>query len=1023
MVKDFENPKLLHMGRYDLHSYFIPHSDIENAFSMDAGNSPYYCLLNGDWNFKYFDRYADVEKDIAEQDITAWETLPVPSNWQMYGYDIPQYQNVMTPIPLDPPYVPADNPCGVYSRIFNVPDTFDERDTHIVFEGVDSFFYLYVNGQKVGFSKVPHVPAEFDISDYLVKGENKITVCVLKYCDGTYLECQDFYRVSGIFRDVYLMARAKNRVEDLFVKALLENDYKDGILTADIKLTSKCKAKAFLYDANKNEIASSDAKNVCFKVKDVNVWSAEKPYLYYFVVKTDDEIICQQVGFRTVEKTSDGVLLINGKAVKLKGVNRHDTNPVLGHVTPYDSIVNELKLMKQLNINTIRTSHYPNTSEFMRVCNELGFYVMDETDFESHCFSYRTDEKGQYQWYKAFHEFNTAQGEMWTDACLDRVQRMVKRDKNNPCIISWSMGNESDYGDNHIKMCEWVKSFDDTRLVHYEGASRQIITDKQVPGHKIPFDFESYMYPDVERMKKELKVKRDIPYFLCEYSHAMGCGPGDIKDYWDIIYNNKRACGGCIWEWADHAVVLEDENGNKTYGYGGDSGEKFSPSNFCSDGLVFPDRTPSSGALETKAVYQYVQFTAHNLEKGEITVRNRYDFTNLSELDMSYSVECDGKVIKRGKINNTSLKSGAARRFKFDYALPEKCRCGCYLNISVTLNQDCPWAPYGYEVASAQFELPVEKCGEISAQTFGRIYESENSDEYIVLEGFNFKYTFNKFYNSFDVLEVNGTDILADRTEFTTKRAPIDNFRNAKLKWRVPQGDDSPYDIHELAVPKVYEADSDFDADGNYVIKVKSALSSPSLTPLIYIDTVYTVMPNGVISVDVDAKKGNYDWLPRFGMELCLSDNKDNVEYFGMGPEENYIDLNNHAKMGHYKTNAFEMHVPYVMPQDCGNRTNVKWACVYDILGRGIMICADDKFEFMVSKYTEEELSEAKHQWDLEAQSETYVRIDYKVTGVGSGSCGPLTEPKYRLGEDDMKYSFKILPVVLGNKEPFRLIK
>jgi len=1022
MFKDYENPKAIHAGRYPEHSYFVPHSTLDGALSMHNEDSPYYCLLNGDWSFRYYERYIDVDPDIANSYVCDWETLPVPSNWQMYGYDIPEYFNVMTPIPLDPPFVPVDNPCGVYSRTFNVPDTFNGRDTHIVFEGVDSFFYLYVNGKKVGFSKVPHVPAEFDISDYIVKGENKITVCVLKYCDGTYLECQDFYRVSGIFRDVYLMARAKKRVEDVFVKALLENDYKDGILTADITCNSKCSIKSALYDDDGKEIASADGAKVNFKIKDVNVWSAEKPNLYYFVITTDDEIICQQIGFRTVEKTSDGVLLVNGKAVKLKGVNRHDTNPALGHVTPIDSIVNELRLMKRLNINTIRTSHYPNTSEFLRVCNELGFYVMDETDFESHCFVYRTDEKGKYQGYVAFHDFNTSQGEMWTDTCLDRVRRMVQRDKNNPCVIAWSMGNESDYGDNHIKMCEWVKSFDDTRLVHYEGASRQIFTMKQAPGHKIPFDFESYMYPQIDQMKAELKVKRDIPYFLCEYSHAMGCGPGDLKDYWELIYKNKRACGGCIWEWADHAVILEDENGNKTYGYGGDCGEKCSPANFCSDGLVFPDRTPSSGALEAKAVYQYVHFTAHNLEKGEITVRNRYDFTNLSEFDMSYNVECDGKIIKRGKIANTSLKSGAARRFKFDYTLPESCKCGCYLNISVTLKDDCDWADYGYEVASCQFELPVSREGSLDRIALGRIYECENSDEYIVLEGFNFRYEFNKLYNSFDVLETDGVDILGDRTEFTTKRAPIDNFRNAKLDWRVPQGE-SMYDYHELASSRVYNVDSDFDTNGNYVIKVKSALTSPSLTHLVDMDTVYTVMPNGIIDVCVKAVKGNYDWLPRFGMEICLADNKDNVEYFGMGPEENYIDMNSHAKMSHYKTTVSDMHVPYLMPQDSSNRTNVKWACVYDILGRGLMIATDDKFEFMASKYTEEEISAAKHQWDLVAQSETYIRIDYKVTGVGSGSCGPLTEPKYRLEEKEMTYSFKLLPVVLGNKEPISYIK
>ncbi len=1020
-MNDFENPRIMHMGRVKEHAYFIPYADISSALKMRPSNSPYYALLNGDWKFKYFERYVDVDKDIELADTSDWETLPVPSNWQMYGYGAPAYHNITYPIPIDPPYVPVDNPCGVYSRVFSVPDTFEGRETHIVFEGVDSFFYLYVNGKKVGFSKVPHVPAEFDISEYVVKGDNVITAVVLKYSDGTYMEDQDFYRVSGIFRDVYLLARAKHSVNDIFAKALLENDYKDGVLTVEADADKASDITLKLFDSFGNLVEEKKGGKTEFKISDVNSWSAEKPYLYKLIIESDGEVIPQDIGFRTVKKTDDGVLLINGAAVKLKGVNRHDTNAALGHVTPTDSIRSELKLMKKLNINTIRTSHYPNTSEFLHIANELGFYLIDEADFESHgmvCCG-----KGESCWsgYNAFDEFTMAQGEMWYEQAMDRVKRMVERDKNNPSVIMWSMGNESDYGDNHIAMGNWVKKKDNTRLVHYERADG--VNYKDVDGHKMPFDVESYMYPDPKTCEERLRKKSKLTFFLCEYSHAMGCGPGDIADYWDVFYKYKRACGGCIWEWADHAVILEDENGNTTYGYGGDSGEIASPDNFCSDGLVFPDRTPSSGALEAKAVYQYVKFDAVDLANGIISVKNLYDFTNLSDFEISYAVECDGKIIKRGKAANTALKPHATKRIKLGYTLPEFCKTGCHLNISVTLKDDTDWSEAGYEVAFAQFELPVEAFGKLDAVEFSNLFE-EVSDEFITVSGYNFRYVFNKYYNSFDVLEVGGCDILADRTSYGTKRAPIDNFRIAKKEWVIPQGESSMYDINETAGIKVYDVSSEFDADGNYVINVQCAVTSLGRLNLVdNMNTRYTIHKNGVIKTEVSAENGCLSFLPRFGMEIVLADNKDNVEYYGMGPEENYIDMHHHAKTGLYKTTVQDMHVPYVMPQDCGNRTNVKWVCVYDILGRGIMVSANDKIEFAASKFTEEEISAAKHQWDLEEGSETFLRIDYKVTGVGSGSCGPLTDEKYRLNEKKIEYSFDILPVILGNDEPKDLIK
>lgn len=1016
MIHDYENPQKMHQGRIEEHSYFVPYADESTALKMRPSDSSFYCLLNGMWNFKYYDRYADCE---IFSDNIEWDRIPVPSSWEMYGYGRPAYTDITYQIPIDPPYVPIDNPCGMYSRTFRIPDAFKERETHIVFEGVDSFFYLYINNTKVGFSKVPHVPAEFDISDYIVKGDNTVTVVVLKYSDGTYLEDQDCFRLSGIFRDVYLLARAKNGVRDIFVKTRLTNHYCDGILDVNVDYYKNTDIKIKLYDYDGNIIAQQEGKDCKIILKNVKLWSAEKPQLYKLIVETENECIPQDIGFRTIEKTSDGVLLINGVAVKLKGINRHDADAELGHVTPMEMIRNDLILMKRLNINTVRTSHYPNTSEFLHLCNEIGLYVIDEADFESHGMIYRGKMEQIGVGYTPFTNGSVANDIMWREQAMDRIKRLVERDKNNPSVIFWSLGNESDYGDNHVAMCNWVKERDDTRLVHYEGVSTVRYDDE----YEIPLDIESYMYMSPDDCQRTLRKKSVRPFFLCEYALAQGCGPGNLEEYWKVFYKNKRACGGCVWQLSDIAIVLENEKGEKTYGYGGDSGELYSAGSYCCNGITLPDRTLSSGALEVKSVYRYVDFEKIDLEKGEYLIRNRFDFTNLSEFDISYNVEVDSKVVHRGRLLNCALKPHASKRVKFQYDIPKVCKLGCYINIAVTLKENTSWAAAGYEIASMQFRLPVKTVGVLERISYGGIRKDED-DEYITVNGYNFKYVFNKYYNSFESIETNGCELLSDRTKYSTRRAAIDNFGAIKHQWKIPQDGSALYDINELANVKSIRVKTYIDNSGNCVIDAHSVMQTPGRTNIFDdIYTQYLIEKSGVIKIRVKALNCNLDILPRFGMEIALAGNKDVVEYYGMGPDENYLDMNRHTKVGMYKTTVQEMHFPYIRPQDCGNRTNVKLVGVSDILGRGMVFFSKDKFEFSASKYTEEEISLANHQWDLKPGEKTYIRIDYKVTGVGSGGLKKFTADEYMLKENEFSYSFEMLPIIRGNDRLLDLIK
>ncbi len=1008
-MHDFENPQLLHTGRMEAHAYYTPYTDRENAERGVREASPYFASLNGNWRFRYFGSYLDLPEDIANADFDSADILPVPSNWQMYGYDVPQYVNVTYPIPLDPPYVPKENPVGVYMTDFVLPQDFAGRETHIVFEGVDSFYYLYLNGRRIGFSKVPHLASEFDLTPYLKDGENRLVVAVYKWSDGTYLEDQDYIRVSGIFRDVYLVSRAKARVEDYFVKTGLVNDYKDGTLSCEVKTVGTPNIRYSLYDGDAL-LATGTGAAFSASLPGVTAWNAEKPYLYTLYIETDDEVIAEKVGFRTVEISERKQLLVNGRSVKLLGVNRHDTHPELGHVTPLSFIEKELLLMKKLNINTIRTSHYPNCPGFYALCDKLGFYVVCEADVETHGYIFFKKPYG----YCQFDQDRPASGPLFREALLDRVSRMVEHFKNRPSILIWSMGNEADYGENFIEAGLATKARDDTRLIHYE-RMRQIMYETEKDGKNYKdarvFDIHSGMYYEPAAIEAELK-KIPMPFFLCEYAHAMGVGPGELLEYTDIFFRNSAAIGGCIWEWADHSCVIENDAGVKNYGYGGDFGEKYDFGNFCVDGLVFPDRTPNSGALNMKEAYAPVKATL--TKDGELLLENRTSFTNLSEYTILVWLEKDGRQIGEKKQLDIRLAPMTKRKIAVPFTLPNSTRFGATVNLSVLLAKDTPYAARGYEVSRKQVVLPVEETHVLTLPVLtDKLTLTEGKTSFTVT-GNGFSYTVDMATGAFLSLMRNGVELLAAPTELSVRRANMDNYRHLKNDWVIPQDSRREYYATDLTAVHL-RTSAVREENGEILFHGEGAVTSFGLRNMIEdLRISYRFTKDGIIAAEIGGGVGEvWNFVPRFGMEFTLQNDCDNVVYLGRGPEENLSDFQLHAPIGIYETTVQKMHVPYPYPQDCGNHTDVKWLSLSDRLGRGVLAVADTRFEFMASKYTAHDMEAARHQFDLSSDDKTYLRIDYRVSGTGSGSCGPAVHNEHRLNDREFSYAFRFLPFII----------
>lgn len=935
----------------------------QRAFYIPEGSGT---LLNGIWDFKFFN-----DEKLEKLD-DEWDNIPVPSCWQLHGYENPNYTNVAYPFSYDPPYVPNINPMGVYRRNFTIEDI--NRKIYIVFEGVSSCLELYINGRYVGYSQGSHLQAEFDISDYVDVGLNEIIVKVRKWCSGSYLEDQDYFRFNGIFRDVYLLSRPFGHIRDINIST-----NKDVI-----NIQFEGEANITVYDNNGKELNRINARNdASIKIDNPVLWNAEKPYLYEVYLEYEDEVIVQKIGFVTYEIGQDCEFLVNGVEVKLKGVNHHDTHPTTGWVMTDEDIKNDLILMKKLNINTIRTSHYPPTPKFLSLCDEMGFYVMLETDLETHGGATREAEYPDYDCY------NNPQwlcsNPAWKDAFVERMERAYHRDKNHCSIFSWSTGNESGHGDNHLAMIEYIRNVDDKRLVHCEDACRESEMSEfygiDTSHYADRSDLFSMMYSDVEYVKaKASNTEFNKPFFLCEYSHAMGNGPGDVCDYWEVIYKQKKLIGGCIWEWADHTVI---EDG--VCKYGGDfEGELTHDGNFCVDGMVFCDRKLKSGSLEVKAAYQYIDCM---LNGDKLTVLNRYDFTNLKEYKFKAVVKKDGVIYdEQEHILDVNPKNSTT----ININIPSECMLGAYVHCYL-------YDASGYECASKQLEIPVKISK--TKTTVQTLSEKAEDNNYIIFTGDNFKYVFSKKQGSFISIEKNGEEQICEAPVITAMRAPTDNERKLKSKWYWSNGWEGENLDRQLN--KVYSCDY---IDGT--VRVLASASGVSRTPYFRYEVLYTVFSDGRINVVL---KGNVKekcmWLPRLGFEFKLPLSKNKFSYYGMGPYENYCDMHHGSMIDLYHSTAEREYVDYIRPQEHGNHTKAKFL-TFD---NGLKFVSATQMDFNVSMYDSHALMNTKHSAELNKAECLTVRIDYKNSGIGSFSCGPELLDKYRLSEKDVCFEFDIL--------------
>ncbi|MBP1545380.1 MAG: glycoside hydrolase family 2 [Oscillospiraceae bacterium] len=977
-----ENPDKLHIGTLDNHCYFIPFGKGEDPFG-DRSASSRFELLNGEWNFKYYNSIIDMDDDFIS--VKSDKTIPVPSNWQLHGYDIPQYTNVCYPIPYDPPYVPDDIPVGVYSRGYNYKS--DGMRRILVFEGADSCLYLYVNGVFAGYTQVSHMTSEFDITDLLHEGDNTITAAVLKWCDGTYLEDQDKIRLSGIFRDVYVLSRPENRLTDYHIKAIPNNDNSAALFSLTVYGTD---AEFSLADADGNIVCkgnAEDGKAFEAEIAKPHLWSAEKPCLYRLTIETADEMIGEKVGFRKIY-IENGVIKLNGQAIKFRGVNRHDSYPDTGYCASVQQMQKDLELMKQHNINAIRTSHYPNSPIFCRLCDEYGFYVIDEADLEMHgCVEVYND----FKWSRGYDGIALlASDERFRNAIVDRAKMMTARDINRPCIVFWSLGNESGYGTNLLAAAEYIKSFDDTRLVHYESTHKLDDTSDEI------LDMVSQMYTSIEDMNKFLEDEKEKrPFILCEYCHAMGNGPGDLEDYHNAFHSSERFCGGFVWEWCDHSVILgKTEDGRIKYGYGGDFGEKHNDGNFCMDGLVYPDRTPHTGLLELKQVYRPVRIEKGSSE-GSFIIKNLLAFENAGELlNGKYEITYDGGVYHTGSFDFFVDPLGCT-----EITIPEAAESydsTAYIRFIFTSSKDTMWCSEGYEVCFDQLML-CEKESVSEPSLCGNVkYTNEPLSVKITAD--KTEYVFNKRTASFDSIKHNGTEILARPMQYNFFRAPTDNDV-MKNDWYRAHLNDYTVKSYGTEVQKT---------ENGIVLSVKQSFGWSIHQPFAHIDTVYTINGNGELDISCKLNVSDkVEFLPRFGIRLFVPKSFDKVQYFGFGPAESYIDKHRASYMGNFTSAISDMFEDYIRPQENSSHYGCKHMT---LIGENVKVNfrSDKDFSFNASEYTQEELSSKRHNFELEKCCDNVICIDHMMAGVGSNSCGPALAEKYRLSLPELSARFVI---------------
>lgn len=1105
----YENLHILHEGTMPVRNYYIPASTAFDSPIAARENSDRLQSLNGTWKFRYYDSIYRLQDEFYNEgyDVSGFDDIPVPSVWQMHGYDSHQYTNVRYPFAFDPPYVPKDNPCGAYVTDFIYDQNEDAPLAHLNFEGVDSCFYVWLNGRYVGYSQVSHSTSEFDITEFIRNGSNRLCVLVLKWCDGSYLEDQDKFRMSGIFRDVYILKRSEGAVYDYFIKTSCDDindptkaevnidftaftgyscvedqlsskpdihftsftgytseskleavvdkeadsdtNIEVAILDADGRICSSGCVKREICvqgDANTNaaEIkTTASSSSITLSIDSPVLWNAERPFLYTVIIRCAGEVITDRIGIREIT-IENKIVYINGMPIKFHGVNRHDSDPVTGFTISREQIIKDMSLMKQHNVNAIRTSHYPNAPYFYELCDEYGFYVIDEADIEAHGPSELFYSDNNWDNKAARWNEPIADNPEFCESILDRVKRCVIRDKNRPCVVIWSMGNESAYGVTFEKALAWVKSYDKARLTHYESAQ---YTDGKRKYDYSNLDLYSRMYPSISEMAEYIDGDGDKPYILCEYCHAMGNGPGDLEDYFQFFDSHETTCGGFVWEWCDHAIYRgKAANGKDMYAYGGDNGETIHDGNFCMDGLVYPDRRPHTGLLEFKNIHRPARIANYDGANGILTLHNYLDYTDIRDyLTMIYEVTCDGQVITSGNIDVPSVAPHGdgtvslgpvtnMQKSLSDLYASSHSDVSCssdvanytkdiithrmFLRVIYKAACDSAFVREGDVLGFDEIELATQKQNadkvldrasalDKAQDTASAPLHILETDAEFVISGSNFKYTFDRNTGNFAGIAVDGQELLAAPCDKTIWRAPTDNDRNIKREWLRAH--------YDMAYERTYET-SCIIKEGYAVISCSSSLAAPTVQPVLRIKTEWTISAEGTITSRMHVTKNSeFPMLPKFGVRMILKKDMRNVNYIGMGPYESYVDKHHASWHGAFSASIDDMHEDYIMPQENGSHYDCSYVQIgslrendikTDMSAHSITVTSAVPFSMNASPYTAEELTVAAHNYELTESDKSVLCIDYCQNGIGSNSCGPELDEKYRFDEDEWEFGF-----------------
>jgi len=1018
---EWENEKIFSINTEPAHATLIPYENKEQAIEGIRSNSSFYFSINGNWKFKFIKNYPGPVSDFHSSDFNTetWDDISVPGSWQLQGYDIPIYTNIKYPFrPVDPPYIPDNmDPVGLYRRDFELPADWQNRQVFLHFEGVKSAFYLWVNGREVGYSEGSATPAEFNITPYLESGNNSVAVKVFRWSDGSYLEDQDAWRLSGIYRNVYLFSTPNIHIRDFFVTTKLDIDY----LNADLNVVTKIKKyggediknhtiELYLYDSSNNLVKKSSAQNLIFNNEDelsistsqqiLNPlkWSAETPNLYTLAIllrnEHDDvmETISTRVGFREVE-IREGQLLVNGKAILIKGVNRHEHDPDHGRTVSEEMMIKDITIMKQFNINAVRTSHYPNSPRWYELCDQYGLYLIDETNIETH------------ELWSAL-----TKNPSWKEAFVDRCKRMVERDKNHPSVIIWSLGNEAGYGPNHEAMADWIRTNDPTRPIHYES------TDPGYSSEPSHFDIIANMYPSVQFMIDLTQKYPDRPVIICEYAHAMGNSVGNLQDYWNAIETYPRLQGAFIWDWVDQGLRQRTKDGIEWFAYGGDFGEQLTDSNFCINGLVFPDRTIQPELFEVKKVYQYVKTSAEDVLHGKFTISNQYDFINLDNLYLDWNLHANGVSIEQGKITALNIQPGQSQEISIPLSKPE-IRPGTeyWLKISYRLKDQTNWARAGHEVAwdEFRFDYDAPDADILNLSSMAEIELNENVNS-IEIKGEDFDIEFSKTTGTITSFRKNGNDLIIGGPHPNFWRAPVDNDaggeeRSFKQRWLQAGFNNMEMKLQNISSEII----------NPHVVRVIVNLDVIGYTGNIDYAAVYTIFGSGDILLDnmfdVDAALPP---LPRIGISLQIPKALDNMSWYGRGPHESYWDRKSSAAIGIYQGLVANQYVPYIKPQENGNKTDVRWLQLTDGSQNGFIVGGMPTMNVSAHHYTLENLTNALHTYEVVNGKHITLNIDYQQMGLGGDdSWNPRTHKEYLLDEENYVFSLRLIPVTYNDPD------